>query len=439
VHKILLIAKRDFIETIRTKEFLIGLILLPILFGGGGLGMALVKDKPDTRTRRIAVLDRTGRTAATVIQSLQAKSERELTDNKAGRQVKPRYEFETVAPQPGDPDVQRLALSDRVRRGELFAFLEIGSGMLRASKESDPEGRIGYFTNAGGIDEMRQWLSEPLTTGVRKVRLAQAGIEESRLAGVFDPVRLDRLDLVSRDEKTGEIRPARKKSELESFMVPFAMMMLLGMIVIAGSGRMLVSVATDKSGRIYEMLLVAASPFELMMGKMLASLAAGLTSSAFYVIGGTLVLTGMGLYANAPLELLPWFYVYLIADSMILASLACAIGAASDSPQAAQSLALVVMAPAMIPLFVFMPLLRQPNGTLATALSLFPPFTPMLMLLRQATPAGVPAWQPWVGLVGVIVFALAVVWGAARIFRIAILMQGKMPRMAELLRWAVRG
>jgi ABC-2 type transport system permease protein len=63
----------------------------------------------------------------------------------------------------------------------------------------------------------------------------------------------------------------------------------------------------------------------------------------------------------------------------------------------------------------------------------------MLMLLRQATPAGVPAWQPWVGLVGVIVFALAVVWGAARIFRIAILMQGKMPRMAELLRWAVRG
>ncbi len=439
MHKILLVARRDFIETIRTKEFLIGLVLMPILFGGGGLAMALIKDKPDTRTRRIAVLDRTGRTAATVIQALQAKSERELFDKKTGRQVKPRYVFDPVAPQPGNPDAQRLALSNRVRRGDLFAFLEIGSGTLRTTKESDPDGRIGYYTNAGGIDEMRQWLSEPLTTGVRKVRLAQAGIDESRLQGVFDPVRLDRLDLVSRDEKTGEIRPARKKSEMESFIVPFVMMMLLGMIVMSGSVRMLTSVAYDKGGRIHEMLLVAANPFELMMGKMLASLAAALTSSAFYVIGGTLLLTGMGLYANAPLDLLPWFYVYLVADSMMLAALGCAVGAASDSPQAAQSLSLVVMAPALIPMLIFMPLLRQPNGILATALSLFPPFTPMLMLLRQATPAGVPAWQPWAGLVGVVVFTVAAVWAGARVFRIAILMQGKMPKLAELMRWAVRG
>ena len=72
-------------------------------------------------------------------------------------------------------------------------------------------------------------------------------------------------------------------------------------------------------------------------------------------------------------------------------------------------------------------------------MSLIPPFTPMLMLLRQAMPGGVPAWQPWVGLAGVLVFALATVWAASRIFRVGILMQGKPPKLAELARWAIRG
>jgi ABC-2 type transport system permease protein len=72
-------------------------------------------------------------------------------------------------------------------------------------------------------------------------------------------------------------------------------------------------------------------------------------------------------------------------------------------------------------------------------MSLFPPFTPMLMLLRQAMPGGVPAWQPWAGLVGVALWTLAVSWAAARIFRVVILMQGKMPKMGQLLRWAIKG
>jgi ABC-2 type transport system permease protein len=84
--------------------------------------------------------------------------------------------------------------------------------------------------------------------------------------------------------------------------------------------------------------------------------------------------------------------------------------------------------------------MQQPNGPISTAMSLFPPFTPMLMLLRQAMPGGgVPAWQPWVGLAGVLAFTLVMVVAASRIFRVAILVQGKTPKMADLVRWAVRG
>jgi len=62
----------------------------------------------------------------------------------------------------------------------------------------------------------------------------------------------------------------------------------------------------------------------------------------------------------------------------------------------------------------------------------------VIMLLRQALPAGVPWWQPWLGLLGVTAWAAAVIWAAARIFRIGILSQGKAPKLAELAQWVLR-
>ena len=91
-------------------------------------------------------------------------------------------------------------------------------------------------------------------------------------------------------------------------------MLLLGMIVMVGSSPMLSAVTEDKAQRIVEMLLGLATPFELMMGKVLGALGVSLTSSAFYIIGGTLALEGMGIAGMVPFAVFPWFYVYLIAD-----------------------------------------------------------------------------------------------------------------------------
>jgi ABC-2 type transport system permease protein len=100
---------------------------------------------------------------------------------------------------------------------------------------------------------------------------------------------------------------------------------------------------------------------------------------------------------------------------------------------------LILMAPVLIPMFLMMPVLQQPNGPLATAASFFPLFTPLLMLLRQATPGGVAAWQPWLGLAGIAAATVVIAWMASRIFRVAILLQGKAPNLPELLRWGIRG
>ena len=75
----------------------------------------------------------------------------------------------------------------------------------------------------------------------------------------------------------------------------------------------------------------------------------------------------------------------------------------------------------------------------ATGMSFIPPFTPMLMLLRLSTPGGIPAWQPWVGLVGVLLCTILAVWAGGRIFRFGILMQGQPPKIGRILHWAIKG
>ncbi|MCD6392063.1 MAG: ABC transporter permease, partial [Planctomycetes bacterium] len=114
-------------------------------------------------------------------------------------------------------------------------------------------------------------------------------------------------------------------------------------------------------------------------------------------------------------------------------------GSACSDAKDAQSLTLPAMLPVMIPMFVLGPVLKSPDGAFATVLSFIPPFTPTVMLLRQSSTMTICAWHPWAGLAGIILFAFLSVWAGGRIFRIAILMQGKTPKLTTLVRWAIRG
>jgi ABC-2 type transport system permease protein len=143
--------------------------------------------------------------------------------------------------------------------------------------------------------------------------------------------------------------------------------------------------------------------------------------------------------STIPFGALPWLFVYGIAAALMFGALFVALGSACSDLRESQSVLMPVWLLAMAPMFIWLPLVKEPGGKLALYASLFPPFTPMLMLLRQATPGGVPAWQPWVGLTEVIAFTVLCVWAAGRIFRVGTLMQGKPPRLGEILKWAVRG
>src|SRR5262249_16214425 len=100
---------------------------------------------------------------------------------------------------------------------------------------------------------------------------------------------------------------------------------------------------------------------------------------------------------------------------------------------------LPVMMIACLPLFVLVPVIDSPNGALATAISFFPPSTPMLMITRQAVPPGIAWWQPLVGVLVVLLATILCVYAAGRIFRLGILLQGKGAPLSQLVQWVWRG
>jgi ABC-type Na+ efflux pump permease subunit len=120
-------------------------------------------------------------------------------------------------------------------------------------------------------------------------------------------------------------------------------------------------------------------------------------------------------------------------------SIFIAIGAAVTDIKEAQSMMTPVMLLMVCPMFVWFNVVQEPNSTIALTMSLIPPVTPMLMIVRQSVPPGVPIWQPLTGIALVIAATLVCVFAAGRIFRIGMLMQGKGAKISEMVRWAVRG
>ena len=438
MRKVLRLARREYTAAVRTKGFIIGLLLMPVMMGGSVIAMVLLKDRVETKDLNVAVIDRSGVVADTLIAVSGRRNAIEIFDRESGKKVRPAYIFTEMEARPGDPLQQHAELSDRIRAGELHAFLDIGAGVLHRGGPHE-ERQIAYHAKNAALDNVRFWLRSQINDQLRQTRLADAGVADSLRAEVLDWIPVQGLGLTSLDEETGEVKAARASHEGEAVGVPLVMMMLMFMMVLMGSTPMLQSIMEEKSQRIAEVLLGSIKPFQFMMGKLLGGLGVSLTSATVYVVGGTILVHHNGWNDFVPFEIIPWFFGFMVLAILMLGSIFAALGSACNDAKEAQSMTLPAMIPIMIPMFIMMPILEHPQSAFATWTSLIPPFTPMLMLLRLSTPAGVPGWQPWVGLGGVILASILAIWAGGRIFRVGILMQGKPPRLADMARWAIRG
>jgi ABC-type Na+ efflux pump permease subunit len=123
---------------------------------------------------------------------------------------------------------------------------------------------------------------------------------------------------------------------------------------------------------------------------------------------------------------------------LLYGSISIAVGAACNDLKDAQNLMLPVMLPLTMPMLLLTSIVEAPSSPLATAISLFPPATPIILLLRLGLQPTLPGWQIAVGVAGTLLTTAVCVWAAGRIFRIGLLLQGRSARLGEMLRWLVR-
>jgi ABC-2 type transport system permease protein len=438
MRKILLMAAREYKAAVKTKGFIIGLIIAPIFMGGAGIAYWLLKDQVDVKDKRIAVIDYSKKMADALMAAADSRNKSDIYDQETGRKIKPAYLLEIIDPENGGNSDIRLSLSDRVRSGDLHAFIEIGSGVIHP-EENKESSYISYYANNAALDDVRRWFSWPVNNQLRRIRLAEAGVDESEVSDLFTWIDVEGLNLITIDRDSGKILDAREASPVEAIIVPIVLMMIMFLMIMMSVPGMLNAVMEEKTQRIAEVMLGSVKPFEFMFAKLLGGIAVSLTSSLVYIVGGIVVITSMNYDEFIPFHILPWFFIYMILAIIMFGALSAALGSTCSEPKDAQSLTFPSILPALIPMFIYIFVAKEPLSSFSTWTSLIPPFTPLLMVLRMSTPEHIPSWQPITGLFGVILCTVLFVWAGGRLFRVAILSQGTPPKLSNMLRWIFRG
>ena len=456
-----------------TKAFLLSIIMMPVLMLGSLLALELMNSATGVKQRRIAVIDHTGRLIKPIqmaaeekkriVEELVALSDSASTDDgstkdesASGVDLQPgflgvnrdKYEIEVV--DPASVDEQTLAeLSDQVRDQELYAFVEIPVAALSGEVAVDQDGsdeagevsdeqQIRFFAMDSSFSEARRWLEQVVNNEVRLTRLIEADIDPEKVLAASQPVPVLGMGLVER-ASDGTLKTIQQTDAMSAIFLPMAVMLMMFMVVFMSSQPMLESVLEEKSQRIAEVLLGSCSPFELMCGKLLGTVAGSLTVFVIYFFGAFVIAASGGHLDQVPFELVPYFVVFQVVAVLFYASIFLAIGASVSQLKEAQVFLLPVWMLMSSPMFVWLFIVRDPLGPFATWFSLFPPATPTTMMLRMATGQAIPVWQPILGLLLTTGATLCIVAIAGRIFRVGILWQGKTPKIREILRWAVTG
>ncbi len=448
MRKVMAVAMREYQAAVKTKAFLIMLIMMPVLMGGGIAFQATMGDRVDTREKRVAVIDYTGRIFDVLAKAAHQRNTEEIFTD--GRQVAPVFKLERVEPTSDDVDRVAFAASERVRDGEYYAFVIIPADVLstltpvEVGEGADPEAagaapaRVHYHSNTPTYGDIVRWLRPNVQGEIQRLRLAAAGLDPQVVAAATAGVSVENLGLVTRDE-SGEIVQARKTNELANFFAPFAMVMLMFLTVNVGATPLIQSVLEEKMERIAEVLLGSVDPFSLMLGKLFGTVGVTLTLLTIYLGGAFLAVNYAGYGQYFPGNLVFWFAFQTVLMVILFGSIFIAIGSAVSDHREAQSMLLPAFAFLIIPLMVWPSVVKEPLSPFATIMSFIPPATPMLMTVRQAVPPGIPIWQPIAGAILVLLTTVGCIFVAGRIFRVGMLMTGKGANFREMLGWAFRG
>jgi ABC-2 type transport system permease protein len=433
--RILTIAAREYNAVVRSKAFVVSIILLPVMMIGSMVVARFSQQVRDETQRKIVVIDRTPG------EQIFPKLEDAL---KKRTDLDSRFILERITPASADAvDRQRFELSERVRRGQIAGILEIGANVPTAvvkwNADQAPDTDVVRFrTNTPAAMGFRDWAERTVDFLVKRNRLTAINVPADQLDKLLWRVPVVSAGLAQKDA-SGAIVYTAADREIASFLIPFGLVFLMFIVVVIGAVPMLQGIIEEKQQRIAEILLASVSPFQLMAGKVLGIVATSFTLILVYLGGAYWAAHQANMTEYLPLHVIAWFIVFQFLSVLMYGSLYIAIGAACTDTKEMQSLLMPVNLLMAIPLMLMMPIILSPRGVLARTMSYFPPATPFVTVARLSVPPGISVGEMLVSIVIVVVTTVILIWASGRVFRVGILMQGKGANLAQLAKWVVRG
>ncbi|HEX2162454.1 MAG TPA: ABC transporter permease [Thermoanaerobaculia bacterium] len=418
--KMLVLAKREYLVRVKTKGFWIALLALPLFLGAMFVIPALVM----TTTRAeldLVVVDATGRGLGEA-----------MAADVAGRgEDSPMADLRiTVVPGEPDREAQTAALDRRLLDEEIDAWV------LLAPEELE-DGRAVYRGRNVSNTLTQRMIERAVSSAAREMRLADAGYDPDEVAALIEDVELATV----RVTETG----SRAEAGEAGFALAYGLFFLLYMVLLIWGQQVLQGVLEEKTSRVVEVIASAARPFDLMMGKLLGIGAAALTQFGVWMVTVAALTAPFVLQSMAFLPedaRLPeigvghvlWILLFFVLGFFVYSTMYAAVGAAFENLQDAQNMVFLPTFSIILPVFFMFPVINDSDSPLAVIVSLIPLLTPILMPLRIAVEMP-PWWQLAAAALLTAGFVVLMVWLAARVYRVGILMYGKKPTLKELWRW----
>ncbi|HEY7912814.1 MAG TPA: ABC transporter permease [Blastocatellia bacterium] len=423
--KIWVIIKREYLVRVRTKAFAIGTVLSPLLM----LALIVLPGFLATRgggDRNVTIIDQTGDPQLYELIRRRLESPQQ-EDGGAARNISTRFILSHQAVPPGEdltPAIERY--KDIVGKDSDQSFAVLPTGLYES-------GQPQYYARNTADISIRA-LEDSISAAISERRLARDG---------FDPAKIRQymreVDLVTHKiGSDGEVTQGGRSD----FFVAFGLLFFIYISVLIYGQVVMRGVSEEKQSRIAEIVVSSAKPTEMMLGKVIGIGLVGLTQIGIWALTAFVISAfgasffssrGVAVPNIAP-SLLIYFVVYFLLGYFLFATLYAVVGSIVSNEEEAQQAQMPVTMLIIVPMIIFGMILSNPNSGTSIALSMVPFFAPTLMMLRIAI-VNPPLWEVLLSMAIMLVTILALVWVAARIYRVGILMYGKRPSLAELGRW----
>jgi ABC-2 type transport system permease protein len=406
------VVRREFLERLRSKAFIVSTLLGPLLVIGVTLVPGLLMQRQRGRPLKIAVADATGVLRPAVEDALRRQT--------ASGQAR----FEIVPGPPVADEAARERLRQEVMAGRMDGYAYLPRDAVSSSRVEYHGRTVTNVLDLGLVDRA-------VEEAIVGHRLAEAGIRADRAKELTRKVELRTVRLTA--EGAREDRGATMVVALVLLMMLYSTVAMWGAAIMNG-------VIEEKTNRVVEVIVSSVPTSSLFAGKLLGVGLAGLTQFAFWAA----CMMGVGAYgaglSGAPWpEMSPWvaiaFVLYFLLGYFLYGALYAAVGSSVNTQQEAQSLAFPVMMPLIMAVVFFPVVLGNPDSPMSVALSLVPFLSPLLMFLR-ITVLPPPFWQVALSIVILLATIALLTWVASRIYRVGILMYGKRATFPEMVRWA---